>query len=697
MVSVTVTDGVVAVMPLAFVASDQNGNVVSANWQIDRGELGTLDPATGVFTANGLNAGVAHVTATFGGAQATATLTVTIRAVNTGANANSGTGPQSGTPPSGGFNGVGGVPLGGAPTSATVTLLKNGSSTNAAFTFLYPYDGTVFPRGMLAPLLQWAVPPGFNAKAIWVHLKEQGFEFEGFYAGTNLVNSPVDAAAWALATNSNQGDSLLVELKITDGSTVLGPISLRWGIAASRLRGTVYYNTYNSKLNPGTSNGSDGNGAVLTIQPGGFAPQLAVPSLVGKCHVCHEVSADGSTLFTAMEPLSADNGAVYDLKNNAAQLISYMNGTFTYSGIYPDGTMALLSSQENYHSYQGSSDLFGRNPIAAIASTGLTSAVTRAVTPSFSPDGQHVAFNFWSGPGASGVTAGNGSTLAVMDFSCGAMMSSVTCAGPPYTFSHLRQLYAAPTTPTVHYVGWPSFTPDSKMVIFQHTVTACADGGSVLNTRTPGQAELWIADVPDPSTGATRFAPQRMCAANGWSSSDCTSTYLPTNSNNHMDDEQLNFEPNLTPIAAGGYYWVVFTSRRLYGNVATTDPYFPQQGNTTPVTSPPTKKLWMAAVDPNPKPGQDPSHPAFYLPGQEIMSGNMRAYWVNEPCHPSGAACQTGDECCTGYCTNNGQGMLQCGSKPMGCVPEFSKCSSDGECCSGYVCIDGFCSAPPVP
>ena len=704
-VTVTVQDGVVTTTPLGFTAADQDGNPVTASWQIDRGELGTLAAGSGLFTANGLNAGVAHVTATSGSVQASATLTVQVHAVNLGANAGSGTGPQSGGAPAGGYNGVGGTPLGGAPPGGVVTQLGAGSGTNAAFTFLYPYDGTVFPRGMLPPLLQWSLPAGYQASAIWMHLKEANFEFEGYYAGTALVNAPIDAAAWTAAVNSNAGDALLVELKVTDGTTVYGPIALHVTIAPSRLRGTVYYNTYDSKLNPGMTNGSDGNGSVLSIQPGGFAPALAVPALKGTCHACHEVSSDGSTLFTATSIGSDNAGAVFDLRQSpVAQTATYTNtatpktgGLFTYGGIYPDGTMALASSKEDYHAWTGSSDLFAAATQPTLSPTGFASLVTQAVTPSFSPDGRRVAFAFWAGAGNASTHAG-GASLAVMDFDCGAAMSSLTCAGASYGFSNLRSAYLDATAS--HYVGWPSFTPDGKMVVFQHTFTPSADGGSVLNTRAGAQSELWLADVPDPATGMTRFSAERLCAANGYSSADCTTKLLPTNANNHADDEQLNFEPNVTPIASGGYYWVVFTSRRLYGNVATTDPYFPTQGtDPATVTSPMTKKLWMAAIDPNPKPGQDPSHPAFYLPGQELMSGNMRAFWVNEPCHPSGTSCQTGDECCTGYCSDNGAGMLTCGDRPAGCVPEYGKCATDADCCGSgsYVCIAGLCSVAPIP
>ncbi len=37
------------------------------------------------------------------------------------------------------------------------------------------------------------------------------------------------------------------------------------------------------------------------------------------------------------------------------------------------------------------------------------------------------------------------------------------------------------------------------------------------------------------------------------------------------DDTTLNYEPTVLPVVSGGYAWVVFTSRRLYGNQLTAD------------------------------------------------------------------------------------------------------------------------------
>ena len=41
----------------------------------------------------------------------------------------------------------------------------------------------------------------------------------------------------------------------------------------------------------------------------------------------------------------------------------------------------------------------------------------------------------------------------------------------------------------------------------------------------------------------------------------------------HGDDVDLNYEPTVNPVATGGYAWVVFTSRRMYGSVAAIPPF----------------------------------------------------------------------------------------------------------------------------
>ena len=155
----------------------------------------------------------------------------------------------------------------------------------------------------------------------------------------------------------------------------------------------------------------------------------------------------------------------------------------------------------------------------------------------------------------------------------------------------------------------------------------------------------------------------------------------------------------MQPIVAGGYAWVVFTSRRLYGNQLTAVPWQswpPRLRHYDPPTSPP-KKLWVAAIDLNAPPGSDPSHPAFYLPAQELLAGNSRGFWVLDPCkRRRRRRARRGDQCCNGYCEPNGDGgALVCSNTPPdgNCSAPQEKCTTAADCCDATdVCINGFCA-----
>jgi hypothetical protein len=125
----------------------------------------------------------------------------------------------------------------------------------------------------------------------------------------------------------------------------------------------------------------------------------------------------------------------------------------------------------------------------------------------------------------------------------------------------------------------------------------------------------------------------------------------------HEDDVNLNYEPTVNPVAGGGYAWVVFTSRRRYAHVATIPPFCSDPRGVDLIDNTTPKKLWVAAVDLNAEPGTDSSHPAFYLPGQELLAGNSRAFWVLDPCRDDGNSCETGDQCCNGFCQPNAEGV----------------------------------------
>jgi hypothetical protein len=144
-------------------------------------------------------------------------------------------------------------------------------------------------------------------------------------------------------------------------------------------------------------------------------------------------------------------------------------------------------------------------------------------------------------------------------------------------------------------------------------------------------------------------------------------------------DEGHDFYPTVSPVAAGGYFWLFFTSRRQFGNT--------QVVNLEDAAG---KNIWVSALRMAAAPGEDPSSPAFFLPGQELVSGNHRAFAALEPCRADGADCTSGVDCCSGFCIDG-----KCG------VPDVPRCSgldeacdTSADCCEEdrTVCIGGFCS-----
>lgn len=715
-INVTIVNGVVTVPKQTFTASYNGQAVTGVTWLFDRGELGDVSN-TGVFTASGTNVGEGIVTARYGAREGTATVKIVVKATQNGAPA----GADAGGGGFGGLGGVGGEPLGPEVGASVVTKLKTQSNAPASaeeLGFLYPYDLTVWPRGLLPPLLMWQTT--HEASAVHVKLSQGNFSFEGTYtlsqhaAGSDARKRVrLEETPWRMATQGNSGDDLELEVKIYAPSEdkVYGPIKRTWKVAPGVLRGTVYYNSYDSLI---TTGGSGETGGVIKIKPRSPDPELAIPNMAGKCHVCHSVSADGSTLFVQDGKIDFNaatddyrNGASYDLAT-AARTNEYPGATtaaqnrkFVWSAPYPDGSFALASSHWAREAYmQTTSQLFARVGGAAVASTGFTNVVSNAVTPAFAPDGRKVAFNFWEGAGAGGVTAGAGHSLAIMDFACGAAAGSVACNGSTRAFSNVREVYRD----AGRWPGWPSFVPDGNAIVFHNANHGgeCAPAAPN-NTKDPvtgefipfknstsncqlttwyrATSELWIA-----RDGATKNA-RRLDAANG------SGGALPTSAA-HPDDSIVNYQPTVNPVASGGYYWVVFTSRRLYGNLLTGQPW-----GANGATGGAIKKLWVAAIDiNNPNLTADPSHPAFYLPGQELEAGNTRGFWAVDPCKPNGESCETGDECCNGFCRKDAQsGALVCKDKPPGgqCVQEFEKCTVDADCCDPkYQCIANKCTRP---
>ena len=516
----------------------------------------------------------------------------------------------------------------GMVPSSTQTQLQAGGAAGGSFAWTYPYDQTVFPRGLTPPLLQFA---GGSYDALYLHVTASALDYEGYFAPLTMAGAAWSAPVWTAITQAvGATDPVTVQATAIVGGQVTAPITETWTIAQGSLRGTIYYETYNSML--------AGAVGIMKIQPGSAQPTV-VKSGCG--NVCHTASADGSTLVANVQ--LGSSSASYDLHSDAAVIDTQPNQSFTYGGLYPDGSFVL--SATNYRTWNGSaSALYDTHTGAKIAAPGWDGVLQHGGTTAFSPDGKHVAFVHED--------KDNGHTLAVMDF-------DVTT----HSFSNLVDIATHPTG----YVAWPAFTPDAKWILYH------VGSNPAFETDNGATGDVYMVDL------ATQTV-HRADALDGYTGSG-TPTYLPAM------DPGLSFAPTILPEAVGGYFWVVFTSHRSYGNTLTSKMNADEDG-----------KLWVAALNLSPTAGQDATYPAFFLDGQELGADNLRGFWVLSPCQANGASCQSGDECCNGFCRSAGgddAGSLECVSPPTGCSNEYEKCQVSSDCCAaGSQCINGFCAQP---
>ncbi len=583
--TVTVTLGQ-PIPTVVFNATDQ-GQPVTAGWSVDAGNLAAITSGastTGTVKPTGNGGGLLTVTAGRNGVTLQRQVFIKIVASQNGPNSSPGEMAQIPTSTGqltsgGGVGGVGGEGLGTSVTDQpTLTALGSPSGNGQAqgLAYLYPYDATVWPRGLLAPLLQWTWSTG-DADAIEIKLATTSgsYTWTGTFGrpailtqtGGKYIRAPIPQDVWAMATGTAGGplpngmtDKLTVSLVVAKSGMAYGPITETWTVAPGLLDGIIYYQSYGTQLaqNLGGAVGGNGmfGGAVLSIHVGDTGPKLAAGSSgnTSNCRVCHSVAAGGSRLVVQ----HGDNYGVssaYDL-TPSGNTEHVMTHDATFPGMYPDGSMALT---------EGGLLLPLPTDTTPIPTSGLSTFTTDLGTPAFSPDGTFMVANPMAG---SSVVTAPSQQLFLTPFA----KATSTFGTPVLVANDSGQ-------PAGVRPGWPAFLPDDKSIVFQHQSMAGADGnGASLYTRKGELSQIAWTNVTD-ATHVTPLdqlngkgtipklpAPYSLsCTADGVSVGDIDA--------DHSDDVDHNYEPTVNPLPAGGYVWVVFTSRRMYGSVAEIPPF----------------------------------------------------------------------------------------------------------------------------
>ena len=556
----------------------------SVTWTWDQPPIGEMGGAT--FNPTGTTAGIGNLKAIYSNAEDETTVTVKIS--------------KTLDP-----NGIG--PFDG------------GVGPDPSMAIVYPYDNTVWPLKVAAPVVQWNGAQ--NGDQYKLHLKEQFYEYTIYFATDNPARHLIDELEWLGFSESGQGansDPVTFELQRKSAGTIYNPVTQTWKIAQARLPGRVYYWELPSVC------GDANKGRVLSIKPtDAQAVQFFTP---GNCWGCHTVSRDGRTVSAVYDSGSPFPSVTVDVAAEPAVLgpitpASGRGGTF--SAFNHDGTK-IVQSTNNGGDSQSSGLVIFDSMTAQILNPNVMGA--GCGEPAWSPDGTLMA-----------ATCGYEAAGWTFDaYNADLKIAQVMPDG--ITVANIQTLVAKdngePGRP-----AYPNFAPGNEWVIY---------GRPTAGARTGGNGNLYLVGVDGQNN-------MRLDIASG---------------------DNRSFNPTFAPLRAGGYFWVVFMSRRDYGNT---------------LVGTNRQQLWMTAITDPPESMPDPSNPAFYVRGQEDCALSENAYFAPDPCKDDpGGACESGIDCCSGHCIQSGE-VKVCGEKGP-CSEAGNACESDADCCTpGTPCVDGYC------
>ncbi|MCK6548990.1 hypothetical protein L6R52_24305 [Myxococcota bacterium] len=373
-------------------------------------------------------------------------------------------------------------------------------------------------------------------------------------------------------------------------------------------------------------------GRIVRINDADASRDAFLPNPPLGCVGCHSVSTSGR--YMAGRFGGGDNvGSVFDLTqdltgNPPPTRFAIDNSIrWWFSTWSPDDTRLLVTKDEGS---SGRLALLDPASGAELPTMGAGLPAMRATHPSWSPDGSAIAF------------VGNNDAWGGANQTGDIFLLPVTGLDAFAAPVRLVDGTTVPGLPAGNAASYPTWSPDTSVIAFAHGNSSRSENGA---------SALYA--IRRDGTGLVRLD----AAAGG-------------------TDTSVDFQPRFAPFHQGGYYWLTFLSRRDYGNAKAGTRGTGRQ------------QIWVTAIRDDARPGEDPSAPAYWLPGQDTTSLNISAFWAERACLANAEGCTTDAECCTGECSPEGQCVELTSCRGFG-----EPCTDNAQCCNGVLCIDSVCGS----
>jgi Tol biopolymer transport system component len=442
----------------------------------------------------------------------------------------------------------------------------------------------------------------------------------------DAAQAPLDA--WRRFLVAHVGQTLDVTVEESDGPGTERRVTAQSLILADAdLTSTVYYWAVDQ-------------GAIVRIDADSLEPlALDIPyenvpeggtgSGEVQCRACHYLSADGQSMAFTYFGGNGPGGVVDTADLSSAVIPNRDNRRWNFAALSPDGTFLVSNYQKRLALRSGATG----DVVGGLGDlTGVDSA-----HPAFSPVGDRLAF-------AGDLTWQDGNPVGwEIDFERSNLYALDLTLDPVNPIASAPTMLVPGEGQALYY---PSFSPSGALVAYTAGPYSRSRRDDV---NQPG--DLWLADATA-TPGDSGVPRVRLDSANPGGNS-----YFPT----------------FNPKVEGGYRWIAFFSRRDYGHVL--------RGVERP-------QVWVAAVDENAdlSTGLDPSHPAFWLPGQSADTDNLSSFFAPKPCAGSGGECSTDSGCCFDLLCRPVGDVNECVSEEEACQLQGDTCVIDADCCEGLLC-----------